>query len=150
MGCLYVAVGHKVAIRRLVDWGLKSHAERLKSSLLGNCLQTPVTVESASLGRLKMTDDESFEVADPSGLSDADWAEINKLKRAYETGGKAALGKAFDDLSKDPIAYVRVLGAFYPDEIRESIKDAMAEQGISVEDLQEIVRKLESPARRDQ
>ena len=69
--------------------------------------------------------DEPFEVVDSSGLTDADWAEINKLKKAYETGGQKALSKAFDDLNKDPIAYVRVIGAFYPNEVRESIKDAM-------------------------
>jgi hypothetical protein len=29
-----------------------------------------------------------FEIVDSSHLTDADWAEINKLKKAYETGGK--------------------------------------------------------------
>src|SRR6266404_8032172 len=38
-----------------------------------------------------MTDDDPFEVVDPSGLSDADWAEINKLQRVYKEGGKRAL-----------------------------------------------------------
>jgi hypothetical protein len=38
--------------------------------------------------------DEPFEVVDPSDLTDADWAEINKLKKAYEIGGQKALSKA--------------------------------------------------------
>lgn len=90
-----------------------------------------------------MMADEPFEVADSSGLTDADWAEINKLRKAYETGGRKALRKAFDELSK----YARVVGALYPDEIRESIKDAMAEKGMTEEDIRELIRKLESPAR---
>jgi hypothetical protein len=94
-----------------------------------------------------MMADEPFEVADSSGLTDADWAEINKLRKAYETGGRKALRKAFDELSKDSIKYVRVVGALYPDEIRESIKDAMAEKGMTEEDIRELIRKLESPAR---
>jgi hypothetical protein len=32
--------------------------------------------------------DELFEVVDSSGLTDADWAQINKLRAAYKTGGK--------------------------------------------------------------
>jgi hypothetical protein len=32
-----------------------------------------------------MTNDELIEALYPSGLTDADWAEINKLRRARET-----------------------------------------------------------------
>ncbi len=35
--------------------------------------------------------DDPFEVVDNSGLTDADWAEINKLQQAYKEGGKPAL-----------------------------------------------------------
>ena len=38
--------------------------------------------------------DEDFEVEDPSGLTDADWAEINRLKRTLEEGGQKALSEA--------------------------------------------------------
>jgi hypothetical protein len=31
------------------------------------------------------------EIAGPSGLTDADWAEIDKLKKAFDTGGERAL-----------------------------------------------------------
>ena len=40
-----------------------------------------------------------------------------------------------------------VLSAFFPDMIREAIKDEMANQGVTVEDLREIIRKKESPFR---
>jgi hypothetical protein len=42
------------------------------------------------------------EVPDPLGLTDADWAEINRLKTAYETGGVKALHPAWKQL---PIRY---------------------------------------------
>ena len=91
--------------------------------------------------------DEPFEVEDSTGLTDADWAEINRLKRAYNSGGQEALSKAFEELGKDPVRYVRVVGALYPSDVREAIKDAVAEEGMSEDDLRELVRKLESPAR---
>jgi aryl-alcohol dehydrogenase-like predicted oxidoreductase len=90
--------------------------------------------------------DEPFEVVDPSGLTDADWAEINKLQRVYKEGGKRALNKAMAVLAKDPIRFAAVIGAFFPEMIREAIKDAVVEAGMTEEDLREIARKLESPA----
>ena len=47
----------------------------------------------------------------------------------------------------DPVRYIRVAGAFFPDMVREAIKDSKAEAGITEEDVREMVRKLESPAR---
>ena len=38
-----------------------------------------------------MTEPEDFEIQDTSGLTDADWAEINKLRNAYKSGGSKAL-----------------------------------------------------------
>ena len=52
-----------------------------------------------------------------------------------------------DELYKDPMRAVCVMGAFYPNEVREAIKDQMAEIGMTEEYLRELVRKLESPAR---
>jgi pyruvate/2-oxoglutarate dehydrogenase complex dihydrolipoamide dehydrogenase (E3) component len=91
--------------------------------------------------------DDPFEVIESSGLTDADWAEINKLQRAYRDGGKKGLSKAMAELAKDPIRFATVVGAFFPEMIREAIKDAMAEAGMTEEDLREMIRKLESPAR---
>jgi hypothetical protein len=90
--------------------------------------------------------DDPFEVVDISGLTDADWAEINRLQDAYKEGGKRALNKAMAVLAKDPIRFASVIGAFFPEMIREAIKDAVAEAGLTEEDLREMVRKLESPA----
>src|SRR4051812_29227590 len=58
---------------------------------------------------------ESLEVVDSSGLTDANWADINRFKRTYEEGGQAALSKAMAELSEDPIRYMAVIGAFFPD-----------------------------------
>ena len=92
--------------------------------------------------------DEPLEIENPSGLTDADWAEINKLRRAYESDGQPALNEAMQELAKDdPVRYVTVMGAFFPDMIREAIKDTMAEVGLTEDDVREMVRKLESPAR---
>ena len=69
-----------------------------------------------------------LEVVDTTGLTDADWAEINKLKNAY-AGGQKALSAALDDLAKDPSRTARVLGALFPDLVREATKDKMAPRG---------------------
>jgi hypothetical protein len=93
-----------------------------------------------------MMANEPFEVGDPSGLTDADWAYINKLGRALEDGGQKGLSKALDELASDPISYMKVIGTLFPDMVREAIRDEMAEAGMTEEDLREMVRKLESPA----
>jgi len=56
--------------------------------------------------------DEPFEVADSTGLTDADWAEINKLKRAYRDGGKKALNKAMGSLPRIRFASLRLSAHF--------------------------------------
>jgi hypothetical protein len=94
-----------------------------------------------------MAEDEPFEVVDSEGLTDADWAEINKLQHAYREGGKKNLDKAMAKLAEDPIRFTSVIGAFFPEMIREAMKDAVAESGMTEEDIREMVRKLESPAR---
>ena len=91
------------------------------------------------------------EIPDPAGLSDADWAELNKLKAAYESGGAKALSAAFRELVVDPIRYISVVGALFPDMVREQIKDTLAARGLTEEDirrmLEEIKRQSESPSR---
>jgi hypothetical protein len=101
---------------------------------------TPPPRDRKSLD-IKMTDD--FEVQDTSGLTDADWAEINKLQKAYETGGRKAIDLAFKKLAKDPIRFAVVVGALFPEMMREMIRDQMAEAGITEEDLRELIQKLE-------
>jgi hypothetical protein len=90
-----------------------------------------------------MTNDELLGELDSSGLTDADWAEINKLRRAHEGGGQDGLSEAMSKLEKDdPVRYIRVAGAFFPDMVREAIKDSMAEAGITEEDVREMVRPV--------
>jgi hypothetical protein len=43
-----------------------------------------------------MTEPDDLEVQDTSGLTNADWVEINKLRNAYKKGG----GKAFEPGTK--------------------------------------------------
>jgi hypothetical protein len=86
-------------------------------------------------------------VEDSSSLTDADWTTINTLRRAYERGGSKALSVAMKKLADDPIRYTRVMAAFFPNMIREAIRDAIAEAGITAEDLKEMILKHEKPTR---
>ena len=83
------------------------------------------------------------EPSDTSRLTDADWADLNKLRRAYETGGDEAALAAPQELMKDPVRCTRVIGAYFPEEIRKALKDALAEAGATVEDLRDLLRKSE-------
>ena len=68
-------------------------------------------------------------------LRDADWAEINKLSRAFKNGGERALKKGYRELAEHPSRWVRVFG------------DKMTEVGITDDDLIELDRKLRGPTR---
>ena len=76
-----------------------------------------------------------------STLTDADWATINRLRRTYQRMGAKRLSGTLKKLAADPIRYVRIMGAFFPNMIREAIRDAMVEQGITPEDLNAIIQK---------
>jgi hypothetical protein len=75
-------------------------------------------------------------------LTDSDWAEINKLKRAYDEGGLKALSKALEELKKDPVRTFRIMAAFYPEKMREVTKDVIAELGMTEEDFRELSQSL--------
>jgi hypothetical protein len=83
------------------------------------------------------------EVPDPTGMTDADWADLNKLKAAYESGGAKASRKVFAELSADPVRGVRILGALFPEMVREQLKDRLAEHGITEDDLRQMLREAE-------
>jgi hypothetical protein len=87
-------------------------------------------------------------VVDTSKLTDADWAELNKMKRAYDEGGERALSKALEELQKDVGRAYRIMAAFFPERMREALKDFMAERGITEEDLRDLAPKLESLTRK--
>jgi hypothetical protein len=78
-------------------------------------------------------------IGDTSLLTDSDWAEINKLKRAYDEGGSKALSKALEELKKDPVRAFRIMAAFYPEKMREVAKDIIAELGMTEEDFRELL-----------
>jgi len=95
-----------------------------------------------------MSDDDPFKVVDSSGLTDADWAALNKLKEAYANGGKKRLDAEMAKLAeKDAARLVAVIGAMYPDVMRDAIRDHMAEEGITEDDLREIASKPPNPRR---
>jgi hypothetical protein len=89
---------------------------------------------------------QKFNVVDTSGLTDADWAVIDRVNRACELGGAAAF---WDELEKlDNVSLqLRVVGAFSPELIREVIEEEMTEHGLTVEDLREMLKRVESPTR---
>jgi hypothetical protein len=63
-------------------------------------------------------------VSDHAGLTEADWLEVEKLRSAYIAGGNSCLGKALEDFCKrNAIAYIRVLNAILPNQIREALKE---------------------------
>jgi hypothetical protein len=95
-----------------------------------------------------MPKDRTIAVQDPSGLTDADWSEIGKIQKAHAEGGMKALDVALQELlDRDVLRHAMICGALWPDELREAIRDAMAEEGMDEQDLRQLIRKLESPAR---
>ena len=92
---------------------------------------------------------EPLEVVDSSGLTDDDWAKINRLRHFHESGGSKALSKGFDELAEaDPIIFVHIMSAFFPDMVRETIKDGLAEVGMTEDDVRELIQKLEGSDKR--
>ena len=87
---------------------------------------------------------ERLNVVDCSGLTDADWAAVNRVNRACELGGAVAFWKELEKFDDVPLQ-LRVLGAFFPELVREVIEEEMTEHGLSVDDLREAERKAESP-----
>ena len=102
------------------------------------------TVRSQAKGATKTV---VLEVADPSSLTDADWASLNALRRAYERKGSRDFTAELKKLARDPLRYVRVVGAIFPDMMRESIRDVLADKGITPDDLREIIRKRKKQTR---
>ena len=88
-------------------------------------------------------------IEDTSGLNDLDWLEINKCRAAFKTGGEKALREAYEDLSRrDVVRFSRILGAFFPVEYSEALKDYMARNCIAKEDILEMAAKLENPPKK--
>jgi hypothetical protein len=83
----------------------------------------------------------ALEIVAKTHLTDADWVELKKLRRAYETGGNEAFSKALDELAdKDLTQYLSVLSAYFPDEVADAFQDHMADQG--EDDLHDLLGRL--------
>ena len=96
--------------------------------------------------RMTMTDtpNQLLEVVDASGLRDADWPDIKRLQQLYQNSGRDALSKALGELgASNPVRSIRILHAFFPDTVRAAIKDSLAEEGITEEELSTLIRKHE-------
>ena len=57
-------------------------------------------------------------------------------------GAKRRQSALFFNGLLEPESYLRVAAAFLPDKVREAIKDEMAENGITEQDLREMAEKL--------
>jgi hypothetical protein len=92
---------------------------------------------------------EPLQVVDSSGLTDDDWTKINQLRHLHESGGCKALAKAFDELAKaDPIHFVHIMNAFFPDMVREMSRDVLAEVGMTEDEVRELIQNLEGSYKR--
>ena len=89
-----------------------------------------------------------LKLVDTSHLSDADWVRINRLKRGWESEGLEGLKRAITELFKDPITATRIMAAFYPERVAETIKDEVAKVGMTKQELEELMSKLQRPASR--
>src|SRR5262245_10084774 len=87
---------------------------------------------------------ERLNIVDDSGLTDADWAAVNRVNRACELGGAIAFWEELEKLDDVPLQ-LRVLGAFFPELLRAVIEEEMTEHGLTVDDWREAERKAESP-----
>ncbi len=75
-------------------------------------------------------------------FTDSDWAELNKLKRAYESGGQKALSAALVALAETNVhCYFNIMDAIKPGSVREALKDAMAELGVTRQDLDGVAHR---------
>lgn len=91
---------------------------------------------------------EPWEVVDASGLLDADWAEINRLRKVLRHSGQKGWAIAFDELiDRDFFQSARIMMAVFPSLVPGIVRDELASRGITQQDLLDAIRELESPAR---
>ena len=82
-----------------------------------------------------------LEVVNSSGLTEADWIGINKVRRAYERGGWDAFWSELETLADDVMLQITIVGAFFPDVIRKAIKEELAARSVRLKDLRELVKR---------
>ena len=86
-----------------------------------------------------------FEVVNPSGLTEADWIAVNKVRRAYERGGWDAFWSEFETFGEDLILQIMVLRALFPNVMRRAIDDELAEAGFTLEEVPKLLKRNEAP-----
>ena len=83
-----------------------------------------------------------LQVVDATDLTDAHWAAIDRVKRAYEVAGIDGFCDELERLSKGDVVFeVAIASAFFPAQIRAALMDVMADHGLTMEDLREILEK---------
>jgi len=82
-----------------------------------------------------------LEVVNPSGLTEADWIAVNKVRRAYERGGWDAFWSEFETFGDDLMLQIMVLRTLFPDVMRQAIKDELAEAGFTLGELPGLLKK---------
>jgi hypothetical protein len=71
-----------------------------------------------------MANPPELDTLDTSGFTEADWAELRKLRDAWENGGPGALFAAQKSLRQaDPICWFRLVRTFYPQLLRKMVGD---------------------------
>jgi hypothetical protein len=92
--------------------------------------------------------DDELGIEDASRLTDTDWIELNKLRNTLENGDpEKAFQKSFKSLAeKNPSCAFRIYEAFFPHKALNALKDGMAEAGLDLEDLKEMIAKAEPKA----
>jgi hypothetical protein len=82
------------------------------------------------------------EPRDPGWLEAIDWVQLNKLERAYKDGGDDALEGACRDLMNNDLQqFARIVCAYLPDHMSQRIKDALEDDGFTLQELIELAKK---------
>ena len=79
-----------------------------------------------------------LEAINSSGLTEADWIAVNKVRRAYERGGWDAFWSEFETFGDDLMLQIMVLRTLFPDVMRQAIK---AEAGFTLGELPGLLKK---------
>ena len=127
---------------------LASSRSEVLPTLPAGAYYAPASVNEQLLSDASMSNDESDQilsaVVKTEHLSDADWAELNRLNKIFVNQGIEAFSKALRDLaSAEPARYLAISAAFMPQEVENSVRDYMAANGITAEELLEIIEKAE-------
>ena len=56
--------------------------------------------------------------------------------------------KSLSELENNPVRAIRVIGAFFPTLVDETIKDVMADRGITEDDIRDMIQKAKKSVRR--